>query len=121
MGPKEQHLPEAMLRWVRLETEATGCWEKDGRRLMLTLVDRSRKGAKYYLLEECTATGPRVTAREREVLSLVLEGKSNEQIAEILEVRLSTVKKHLHNAFPKLGVENRTAAANFVNDAIGNA
>ncbi|MEC8482983.1 MAG: helix-turn-helix transcriptional regulator, partial [Pseudomonadota bacterium] len=36
---------------------------------------------------------------------------TNREIAEILEMSPRTVNKHLEQIFPKLGVENRTAAA----------
>jgi len=38
-------------------------------------------------------------------------GKTNREIAEILDLSPRTVNKHLETIFPKLGVENRTAAA----------
>jgi DNA-binding NarL/FixJ family response regulator len=49
--------------------------------------------------------------REREVLRLVVEGNSNKEIARQLGVEISTVKSHLHNAFEKIGVQDRTQAA----------
>lgn len=52
-----------------------------------------------------------VTERESEVLYWVANGKTNREIAEILEMSPRTVNKHLEQLFPKLGVENRTAAA----------
>jgi len=55
-----------------------------------------------------------LTPREREVLSWLARGKSNAQIGEILGISASTVSKHLEHIYPKLGVENRTAAASFV-------
>ena len=55
--------------------------------------------------------GLNVTKREAEVLFWLAQGKSNKEIAEILSVSVRTVNKHLEQAFPKLGVENRTAAA----------
>ena len=54
-----------------------------------------------------------LTPREREVLDWLARGKSNAQIAEILEISSATVSKHLEHIYPKLGVENRTAAASF--------
>jgi DNA-binding CsgD family transcriptional regulator len=54
---------------------------------------------------------PRLTAREREILDLVAEGRSNVEIAERLWVSPLTVRKHLENIFAKLGVHTRTAAA----------
>lgn len=52
-----------------------------------------------------------VTERESEVLHWIANGKTNREIAEILEMSPRTVNKHLEQIFPKLGVENRTAAA----------
>lgn len=52
-----------------------------------------------------------LTPREREIVELVAEGKTNAQIAGQLWVAPSTVKKHLENIYAKLGVGGRTAAA----------
>ena len=54
-----------------------------------------------------------LTQREDEILFWVSRGKSNAQIAEILGISPGTVSKHLEHIYPKLGVENRTAAASF--------
>jgi DNA-binding CsgD family transcriptional regulator len=57
--------------------------------------------------------GPRaklLTAREREVLDHVAEGRTNDEIAYALQISSQTVRKHLENAFDKLGVHTRTAA-----------
>jgi DNA-binding CsgD family transcriptional regulator len=51
-----------------------------------------------------------LTAREREVLTWVARGKTNPEIAELLWVAPSTVRKHLENVYAKLGVKTRTAA-----------
>lgn len=52
-----------------------------------------------------------LTPKEAEVLLWLAKGKSNRDIAEILNQRPRTVNKHLEQIFEKLGVENRTAAA----------
>jgi len=52
-----------------------------------------------------------VTDRESQVLYWIAMGKTNREIAEILDLSPRTVNKHLETIFPKLGVENRTAAA----------
>ena len=51
-----------------------------------------------------------LTARQREVISLVSEGLSNQQIASQLNISVATVKKHLEMIYSALGVTNRTAA-----------
>jgi two-component system nitrate/nitrite response regulator NarL len=53
---------------------------------------------------------PILTAREREVLTLMAEGLSGPQIAERLIVALPTVKTHQARLYEKLGVSERAAA-----------
>ena len=55
--------------------------------------------------------GVPLTPREEEVLSWVAAGKSDRQVAALVGASVRTVQKHLANAYVKLGVENRTAAA----------
>jgi DNA-binding NarL/FixJ family response regulator len=52
-----------------------------------------------------------LTERERDVLRLIADGKSNTEIAEQLCLSMNTVKTHVKNIFQKLEVEDRTAAA----------
>lgn len=49
-----------------------------------------------------------VTSREYEVLQLIVQGYSNQQIADALHISLSTVKTHTSNIFSKLDVKRRT-------------
>jgi len=51
-----------------------------------------------------------LSKRELEILSLMAEGHSNEEIAEKIFVSLSTVKTHNQNIFAKLDVKRRTQA-----------
>jgi NarL family two-component system response regulator LiaR len=51
-----------------------------------------------------------LTEREREVLTLMIEGLNNTQIAGRLEVSPSTIKSHVSNILSKLGVASRTEA-----------
>ncbi|HZJ26185.1 MAG TPA: response regulator transcription factor [Acidimicrobiia bacterium] len=55
-----------------------------------------------------------LTARERDVLVLLAEGRSNREIAATLFVSLPTVKTHLAHIYAKLDVKNR-------NEALGRA
>lgn len=51
-----------------------------------------------------------LSARELEVLGLLCEGLSNQEIAARLVLSVGTVKTHIHNIFGKLGVSNRPQA-----------
>lgn len=51
-----------------------------------------------------------LTDRQREVLTLLAEGKSNKEIARILGITEGTVKVHVNAAFRTLGVHNRVSA-----------
>ncbi len=52
-----------------------------------------------------------LSPREADVLFWLAQGKSNSDICTLLDLRLTTVKKHVERVLQKLGVENRTAAA----------
>jgi DNA-binding NarL/FixJ family response regulator len=52
-----------------------------------------------------------LTAREREVLSRIAEGRSNREIARLLRLSEKTVKAHVSSVLAKLGVQDRTQAA----------
>jgi two-component system NarL family response regulator len=57
---------------------------------------------------------PTLSGREKQVLALVVAGKSNKAIAGELFLAESTVKCHLSSAFSKLGVRSRNEAADLV-------
>jgi DNA-binding NarL/FixJ family response regulator len=52
-----------------------------------------------------------LSPREADVLFWLAQGKSNPEICMLIELRLTTVKKHVERILQKLGVENRTSAA----------
>lgn len=62
------------------------------------------------VLDEGTSADPlrSLSARERAVAGLVLQGLRNKEIAAELGVTEGTVKVHLHKVFEKLGVASRT-------------
>ena len=55
--------------------------------------------------------GDDLSEREREVLVLLVEGKTNNEIAEALVISLPTVKTHMQSIYGKLGAANRAEAA----------
>jgi predicted ATPase/DNA-binding CsgD family transcriptional regulator len=58
-----------------------------------------------------SAKQPRLSARERDVLRLIVEGLSDREIADALSIGRRTVNAHVTNILNKLGVGSRTAAA----------
>jgi DNA-binding NarL/FixJ family response regulator len=68
-------------------------------------------GMPQQMIEEVEGgSGGVLTIREMEVLLLVARGLSNQQIARSLSMSEGTVKRHLANAYPKMGVSSRGAA-----------
>ncbi len=49
----------------------------------------------------------KISSREKEILNLVLIGKSNKDIEDILFISYNTVKNHVYNIFSKIGVKSR--------------
>jgi DNA-binding CsgD family transcriptional regulator len=103
---------EGVLRRISVGSEKRGgVTERDVRVLELLtphLVQLYRRAA-----DRKTAAGDSrgLTPREREVMSLVATGKTNQEIARTLWLSPNTVRSHLENVYEKLGVGNRTAAA----------
>lgn len=56
------------------------------------------------------AAGANLTRRQRDVIQLLAEGKSNKEIAALLQITEGTVKVHVNAAFRALGVHNRVSA-----------
>jgi DNA-binding CsgD family transcriptional regulator len=113
LGENGVGLPEPVASWVREGRRAAAAEPlriaAGDRALVVEFVD----GA--LLLEEEQRL-PRLTPREREILDLVAEGRTNAEIAESLWISRGTVRKHLDNIYAKLGVHTRTAAAAFVQE-----
>lgn len=53
-----------------------------------------------------------LTVQERKIFGLLLEGKSNKEISDILRIGLSTVKTHITSIYSKLGISSRKEALN---------
>jgi LuxR family maltose regulon positive regulatory protein len=57
-----------------------------------------------------------LSERERDILRLIATGRSNQEIAEILVIAVSTVKSHINNLYGKLGTNRRTEAIAIARD-----
>jgi len=95
--------PLLVVDWLASGAQRPLVRRLDGRRLTIERSDAA------LVLEE-RREEVRLTAREREVLSWVARGKTNVEIAELLWLSPSTVRKHLENVYAKLNVSSRTAA-----------
>ncbi|MDX1377384.1 MAG: response regulator transcription factor [Anaerolineales bacterium] len=65
-------------------------------------------------IENSTADTAGLTSRETEVLELIGQGLTNQQIAEHLVIEIGTVKNHVHNILEKLNVSSRGEAAAYL-------
>jgi DNA-binding NarL/FixJ family response regulator len=74
------------------------------------LSDRAERAIAERGASTATPTDGDITAREREVLRLLVAGYSNREIARALFVAEGTVKNHVSNILAKLGVRDRTRA-----------
>jgi DNA-binding NarL/FixJ family response regulator len=55
-----------------------------------------------------------LTAREREILSLIATGKGNREIAATLNIEEKTVKNHINNIYSKLQIKSRYEAISYI-------
>jgi DNA-binding CsgD family transcriptional regulator len=53
---------------------------------------------------------PGLSQRERQILQLLADGRSPDEVADALVISPKTVRNHLSRAYDKLGVDNRTQA-----------
>jgi PAS domain S-box-containing protein len=93
----------------------TGTWRMqlpDGRQLDLTYgaVANVAPGRHISILLVADPVEPVLTAREREVLSLVAEGGTSREVAERLYLSPTTVESHIRSAMQRLGARNRPHA-----------
>ncbi len=54
---------------------------------------------------------PTLTDRESEVAQLLVQGRSYKEIADNLSITLETVRWHIKNIYPKVGVHSRSELA----------
>jgi two-component system NarL family response regulator len=100
-----------------LEAGACGCLLKNVDSAPLLKAIREVRAGTYKLPAELAArlaqrrAAPQLSAREREVLELIVRGRSNKEIGHSLGVAENTVKNHVKVILEKLGVEDRTQAA----------
>jgi DNA-binding NarL/FixJ family response regulator len=89
--------------------------KEDADRELFSAIENIRQGRTYLsprltgrLLEDRAPSSEGLSVREKEVLRLIVEGKSNKEIAEILFISVRTVESHRANVMAKLNL-NSTA------------
>ena len=122
-GSPSNRGPQALAGWL----EDVVCssqlsrfvFDRAGKALRFEVIHREQNSICLLLEQDPKEFGAKnarasLTQRQVEVLSWVARGKTNAEIATILRLKTGTIGKYLERIFPKLGVENRTAAASFV-------
>lgn len=99
--------PEDIVRAVRNVAAGNGTLDQAVTRRVLR--EFSRRRALQRVSASAEAAG-HLTPREREILELLAQGMSNDEIAATLTVEVSTIKSHLVRILPKLGVRSRLQA-----------
>ena len=119
-GWRELGVPyEAAMVGVRIAEACGALGDKDGVRMELhaALATFMRLGAQpdadraHKLLSDLLDGASGLSSRETEVLRLIVDGRTNAEIAAKLYLSERTVHRHVSNILTKLGVRSRTAAA----------
>jgi DNA-binding CsgD family transcriptional regulator len=130
-------LPELLRSWINhqvssfrnnpniIETRLPLRIQKSDRELTIRLVIE-QSGDTYMLLFQeqilSLATSLEIlglTQREIDILLCMMQGNDNRSMATILDISISTVRKHLENIYLKLDVQSRTAAISLVLKQVG--
>ena len=73
------------------------------------------KGIREMRVSTKTTIAEPLTPRQEEILALIGEGQSDQEIARTLHLEEGTVRSHVHNILQRLGVENRSQAVAYAN------
>ncbi|MBX3349969.1 MAG: helix-turn-helix transcriptional regulator [Nitrospira sp.] len=132
---RPDRLPTALRDWVKRQESAldsgldlpeplTPLVHSKGHRALS--IRYMRKGTQRFLFleQQCSEITPAtlvhlgLSQREAEILSWVVQGKTNPEIGAILGISPRTVQKHLERVYSRLGVENRHAAMALVMETL---
>ena len=137
-GVDVQGVSQADELWLTLEDKPEALVILDGTKLnVLAIVPRDSDAETFTLALNSVAMGmmfiPRdcitatesggqnirlLSARQREILTMLAAGESNKQIGRLLNISTGTVKAHLESLYQRLEVKNRTQAAMMLNNTI---
>lgn len=77
---------------------------------LVSAIERSVVGSGSLVEPAADPPGASLSPRERELLTLVAQGHSNEEVAEQMSVSVNSVKSYIRSAYRKIGVTRRTQA-----------
>lgn len=77
------------------------------------------RGLKIPSLED-TTDGEPLTARQEEILKLMGEGRSDQEIGQTLHLEVGTVRSHIHHILQRLGMENRSQLVAYASRKLNN-
>ena len=97
----KDEMPEQILEAIRGVAHGESGWVSRKVAAMLSQI----------ILREKEGGSTDLTPRELDVLSMVVNGKTNDQIGVSLGISVKTVENHLHTIFRKMGVVSRVEAA----------
>ncbi len=104
--------PEQTVNAIKAVKEGIAWIDPNIARLVLSNIQRNTPSEQEESVETKEKTNMYdLTDRELEVLSLIVEGLSNSQIADRLVIAKATAKAHVHSILQKLYVDDRTKAA----------
>lgn len=78
---------------------------------LLDAIRRVAAGGMAFMVRPSSASRTHLTGRERDVVALVVEGRSNDEIGAALGISAKTVETHLARVFERFGVASRTELA----------
>jgi DNA-binding NarL/FixJ family response regulator len=105
----KDHSVDELLKRVRLAQEDKAIVSP---KVASAMMDRLTEWAHLFSEVDAVIDEPaNLTPREREILELIGEGFSNQEIADHLVIEVGTVKNHVHSILQKLGLDNRQKAA----------
>jgi DNA-binding NarL/FixJ family response regulator len=100
--------PRALFNTLRAVAQGEAAFPREMAARILGEFARQARGP-----AETARPGANLSAREKEVLELLTQGKSNKEIAAAMAVAENTVKSYLKNILEKLHLQNRVQAATF--------
>jgi DNA-binding CsgD family transcriptional regulator len=131
-------LPELLQSWVRYQIQRSQSidnlslpqiplrFQQQNRQLIIRLtIDIASQKYMLILAEEAILSVIAalellgLTQREAEILAAIIRGRSNQEIANQLQMSINTVRKHLEHIYKKLGVQSRTEAIAVALDKLG--